>query len=282
MKSISLSLILLTLFTGSVMAQSIGLKDIVQKRTNDFNATVRADHYGGSIAFNRTYRANCVGTYDITWKFNKSLYQIQNGEQFTITITCRNCRTACGYKWGIANVYAANNVRNISQYPNYTYNANITQVRTTAGASGVHDWYPGHRSHNYTFVYNKKKNAPLTAFVFNFAGHMVYYVFEEGVTGSRSGAVNCHTLFGLGKLVYGLELGAYEGYGWEWMNTTIGYALEHIKASNCLSSTYLTDLKRRIYGAPNTKLFLEEIKSYSRKLDSEINSSCGCCATCNN
>ncbi|MDO5979384.1 hypothetical protein [Flavivirga spongiicola] len=280
MKSISLSLIIIILFTTGVSSQNIGLKDIVQKRSNEFNASVKADQYGGSIAFNRTYRTNCVGTYDIIWKFNKNLSQLQNGERFTITITCKNCRTACGYKWTIANVYAANNITSISQYPNYAYNANITQVSTTASSSGVHDWYPRHRSHTYTFVYNKKKNVPLTAFVFNFAGYNVYYVFEEGASGSK--AVNCHTLFGLGKLIYGLELGAYEGYGWEWMNTTIDYALEHIKASNCLSSTYLTDLKRQIYRSPNTKTFLEEIKSYSRKLDSEITSSCGCCATCKN
>ncbi|MEC3905841.1 hypothetical protein VOI54_02300 [Tamlana sp. 2201CG12-4] len=282
MKSISLSLIFITLFTASISSQNIGLKDIVQKRSTEFNATVRADQYGGSIAFNRTYRTNCVGTYDISWKFNKNISQLQNGEQFTITITCRNCRTACGYKWSIANVYAANNVRSIDSYPNYTYNSNITQVSTTAASSGVHDWYPGHRSHTYTFVYNKKKNTPLTAFVFNFAKHKVYYVFEEGARSMGSKPVNCHTLFGLGKLVYGLELGAYEGYGWEWMNTTIGYALEHIEASNCLSNTYLTDLKRRIYNSANTKAFLNEIRSYSRKLESEIKSSCGCCATCKN
>ncbi|WP_353776878.1 hypothetical protein [Winogradskyella sp. 3972H.M.0a.05] len=282
MKSFFTSLAFSILFTGFINAQSIGLKDIVQKRTNDFNATVRADQYGGSIAFNRTYRSsNCVGTYDITWRFNKDISSLQNGEEFSITLSCRSCSTPCGYKWGIANVYAANNVTGIAQYPSYTYNANITQVSTTASSSGVHDWYPGHTSHTYTFIYNKKKNAPLTAFTFDFAGHKVFYVFEEGLK-SSGGAINCHSLFGLGKLVYGLELGAYEGYGWEWMDTTIGYALQHIKASNCLSNTYLTDLKRRIQGASNTTVFLQEIQTYSRKLDTEITSSCGCCASCNN
>ena len=282
MKSIFLSLALSFLFSTAINAQTIGLKDVVQQRSNDFNASVKADQYGGSIFFDRKYRSsNCIGRYDITWRFNKDLSTLQNGEQFTITISCRSCKTPCGYKWGIANVYAANNVRGVSQYPSYTYNANITQVSTTASSSGIHDWYPGHTSHTYTFVYNKKKNAPLTAFVFDFAGHKVYYMFEEGTKPSGS-AINCHTLFGLGKLVYGLEIGAYEGYGWEWMNTTIGYALEHIKASNCLSNAYLTDLKRRIQGAPNTNAFLNEIRAYSRKLDTEISTSCGCCATCSN
>lgn len=268
--------------TGLSISQSIGLKDIVQKRSSEFNATVSADALGGNIKFNRTYRSSrCVGTYDIDWTFNKDLRSLQNGEEFTITISCRNCKTPCGFKWGIANVYASNNITGIDQYPNYTYNANISQVSTTASSSGVHDWYPGHTSHTYTFVYNEKKKAKLTGFTFDFAGHRVYYVFEEGATMS-SGTVNCHTLFGLGKLINGLELGAYEGYGWEWMNTTITYALDHIEASNCLSNAYLTDLKRRIYNAPDTRVFLNEIRTYSRKLDSEVTTSCGCCASCSN
>jgi hypothetical protein len=104
----------------------------------------------------------------------------------------------------------------------------------------------------------------------------VYYVFEEGLSSSQP--ANCHALFGLGKLVYGLELGAYEGYGWEWMDKTIGYALEHVNATNCLSNSYLLDLKKRMNGVTNTSIFLEEIRSYSRKLDTDIISSCNCCS----
>ena len=101
MKSFFTSLVLSLLFIGITNAQSIGLKDVVQKRTDDFNATVRADQYGGSIAFNRTYRSsNCVGTYDITWRFNKDISTLRNGEEFTITLSCRSCNTPCGYQMG--------------------------------------------------------------------------------------------------------------------------------------------------------------------------------------
>ncbi len=278
MKLTILSFAFLLSFSAIVKAQSISLKDIVQKPTTEFKASVSANQYGGNIVFNRTYRANCTGRYNISWQFNKDLSSLRDGEQFSITISCKNCKTPCGYKWGLANVYASNNVRSIDKYPNYSYNGNIAQMSTTAASSGVHDWSPGHITHTYTFVYHKKKDTPLTAFTFDFAGYRIYYVFEKGTSVSKS--VNCHTLFGLGKLIYGLELGAYEGYGWEWMHTTISYALEHIKASNCLDNSYLNDLKRRIYGTSDTKAFLQEIRTYSRKLDTEINTSCGCCATC--
>ncbi|MFD2726558.1 hypothetical protein [Hyunsoonleella rubra] len=275
MKTLVILIMGILFFGFSLNAQVISLKDIFPQSSKDFRASVKADQYGGSIAFNRPYRTNCVGTYNINWKFSKDLSTLQDGERFDITITCTSCNTPCGYKWGIANVYAANNVTVLERYPNYVYNGNISQVSTTASSSGVHDWYPGHTSHTYTFVYSKKKNAPLTSFRFDFAGHKVFYVFQEGA--KVGGTVNCHALLGLGKLVYGLELGAYEGYGWDWMDKTIGYALNHIKASNCLSDSFLKDLKRRMYQAANTKVFLNEIRSYSQKLEIEA-AACNCCS----
>ncbi|MBC3756845.1 hypothetical protein H7U19_00410 [Hyunsoonleella sp. SJ7] len=277
MKSSILTSVFIILFGFAINAQVISLVDIIEKTSKEgFRASVKADQYGGSISFNRSYRTNCVGTYNVTWRFDKDISTLQNGESFNITLSCKNCKTPCGYKWKIANVFTSNNVTSIAQYPNYTYNGNISQVSTTAGSSGVHDWYPGHTTHTYTFKYAKKKNAALTAFRFDFAGHQVTYVFQEGPR--ASGKVNCHTLLGLGKLVYGLEIGAYEGYGWDWMDKTIDYALNHIKASNCLSDSYLKDLKRRMYRAPDTKVFLAEIRSYSQKLDTEA-TGCNCCAS---
>lgn len=264
------------IITSSILqAQSLGLKDIIQQPAKDFTAYVKADQYGGSISFDRPYRTNCTGIYDITWSFDKDLSTLQNGEEFTITLSCKNCVTPCGYKWGIANVYAANNVLSIPGYSNYSNNGNIKQVSTTAGSSGVYDWAPGHLTHRYTFKYEKLKNTKMTSFTFDFAKHRVYYVFEEGA--SRSGATNCHALFGLGKLVSALEFGAYEGYGWDWMDKTIGYAIEHANASGCISKSYLLDLQKRMYRSSNTASFYDEISAYSRRLDSET-ASCNCCS----
>ncbi len=275
MKTIYFILSLVVLATTS-HSQSIGLKDIVQQPAKEFSADVKADQRGGSISFDRVYRSNCTGNYLISWQFDKDLSSLKNGEEFTITLSCENCQTPCGYKWKIANVFDANNVTGITQFPDYSYNHNIKRVNTTAGSFGIHDWSPGHLSHSYTFKYENLKRAKLTSFVFDFAGHRVYYVFEEGLSATK--AANCHTLFGLGKLVNSLEIGAYEGYGWDWMDKTIGYALEHIKASNCLDNTYLSDLKKRMYNAPNTKVFLNEIRAYSKALDSDIKTSCMCCS----
>lgn len=270
----------LFLLCNITIAQGITLIDVVHQPTQEFQAEVRADEKQGSIIFNRTYDARCEGSYNIQWSFSKDISILQDGEEFTVYLKCISCQTPCGYRKKIANVTSSGNITSIPQYPSYSYNGNLELVSTTADSGGVHDWYAGHTSHSYTFRYKKIKNVKQTAFVFLLAGHRVYYVFEEGA--EISNTINCHSLLSLGKLVNGLELGAFEGYGWDWMDKTVGYALEHIKASNCLSSSYLTDLKSRLYLASDTNVFYNEIQSYSRRLEDEVASSCSCCSSCNN
>ena len=240
---------------------------------------VSANKNGGTAVFDRTYRSRCVGTYEIRWTFSKDLSLLQPGESFDVTLQCVRCSTPCGYKWGIADIMASNNVLKIPGYPGYTYNGNIGLAGKSGKSSGVFDWQPAQLSNTYTFTYQPKKSAPLTAIALTIAGHRIYYVFGEG-TKPVSNGINCHTLLGLGKLVNSLELGAYEGYPWDWMDKTIDYALNHINASNCLSDAYLKGLKSRMQGAGDTNAFYAEIRSYSQKLESEVESSCSACSSC--
>ena len=96
-----------------------------------------------------------------------------------------------------------------------------------------------------------------------------------------SSTIYCLNLFHLGVLIGNLEMGAYEGYNYTWMTNTIDYAIQQARASNCVSLTYLTDLRRRIQGYSNTSSFSEEIKSYRARLIAEIETSCSCCLSCN-
>ncbi|UJH68419.1 hypothetical protein [Allomuricauda sp. SCSIO 65647] len=262
-----------------LMGQSIGYIEVVHERKNDPYVELSANKNGGTAIFNRTYRTGCVGSYEIRWTFSKDLALLQPGETFDVTLQCVSCRTPCGYKWGIADVMASNNVLKIPGYQEYTYNGNIGLVGKSGSSSGVFDWQPAQLSNTYTFKYQPKKSAKYTAIAFTIVGHRVYYVFGEGSSPS-AGGINCHTLLGLGKLVNSLELGAYEGYPWDWMDKTIDYALNHIKASSCLSDTYLRDLKSRMYRASDTRIFYAEIQTYSQKLESEVASSCSACSSC--
>ena len=275
-------LLLLLFLPTFIFSQSIGVVDIVHEKKNEPFIDVRADNRGGSAVFNRTYRAGCVGSYEIQWTFSKALNSLRPGESFNVTLLCKNCNTPCGYKWGIADVTAANNVLKIPGFSGYSYNGNIGFVSKTGRSSGVFDWQPVQRSNTYTFKYDPKKSSKYTAIAFTIAGHRVYYVFGEANGRSSGGAINCHTLLGLGKLVNSLELGAYEGYGWDWMDKTVDYALNHIKASNCLSDTYLKDLKTRLYMVRDTRTFYSEIQRYSQKLETEVASSCAACSSCTN
>ncbi len=281
MKTSILSIVLFSLFIFNVKGQTINLQEVVQSSPNKINADVRADSRGGTVVFDRTYNSSCIGSYNIKWTFSKDLTSLREGDEFTVTLSCISCNTPCGYKWKIANVFSSGNITSIEGFPSYKYNGNIDLVSKTAGSFGVHDWYPGHTSHSYTFRYHEKKDVPLTAFFFTFAGHRVYYIFGKGAAPTTQ-AINCHTLLGLGKLVASLELGAFEGYGWDWMDRTIGFALTHIAATNCLSSTYLTGLKSRIYRAQDTKVFLTEIQNYSQSLETEVATSCSACSACRN
>ena len=281
MKNFIFPIVFFTLLIFNVNGQTINLQEVVQGSVNKNNAKVRADSKGGTVTFDRTYQSGCIGSYNIKWTFSKDLTSLREGDEFTVTLSCISCNTPCGFKWKIANVFSSNNVTKIEGFPSYKSNGNIIMISKTAGSYGVHDWNPGHTSHSYTFKYSQKKDVPLTAFKFVFAGHSVYYVFGKGSAPSVQ-ATNCHTLLGLGKLVASLEIGALEGYGWDWMDRTIDFALNHIAATNCLSSTYLTGLKSRINKAQNTKVFYAEIQDYSQSLETEVATSCSACSACQN
>ncbi len=269
MKASVILLTLFSLFGLGAFSQSIQLLDVVQDKNNTVNAVVKADSKGGTVQFNRLYRSGCEGSYCIKWTFSKDISSLKDGDEFTVNLSCVNCNTPCGYKWTIATASGSNNALSINDYPDYAYNGNLNLVSTDAESFGIHDWYPGHTSHNYTFKYSEKKEAAMTSFFFTFADHRVYYVFQGGAVNDGQ-AINCHALLGLGKLVASLEIGAMEGYGWDWMDSTIGFALNHIEATTCLSSDYLTDLKDRMYKAPDTKIFYSEIQAYSASLETEV------------
>ncbi len=260
-------------------AQTISLVDVVPSSTNKQSATVKADQNGGTLTFSYNYAQGCTGSYQLKWSFSKDISTLQKDEKFDVYLDCVNCSTPCGYRKTWAKVGGANNITKIPGYT-YSYNGNISLKGTSAASFGVHSWYPGHRSHTYSMEASMLKSAKYTGFYITMGYHTVYYVYGEGTAPSSN--INCHTLLGLGKLVSNLEIGAYEGYGWDWMDKTIDFALNHIKASNCLSSSYLVDLKSRIYMAPNTKSFYGEISSYSQKLESEVATSCAACSSCPN
>ncbi|MCW5517312.1 hypothetical protein [Muriicola sp. Z0-33] len=272
---------IILLLPGFILSQTISLLDIVHERKSEPFIEVSANQNGGQAIFNRTYRGGCVGSYDIKWTFSKDLSTLQPGESFNVTLMCISCQTPCGYKWGIADAGAANNVRSVEGFPDYKYNGNIGLKGTSGASSGVFDWSPAQLSNTYTFQYDPKKVSDYTAFYITIAGQRINYVFGQG-SAPATGAINCHALLGLGKLVNSLMLGAHENYPWDWMDETIDYAMNHIYSIGCLSDSYLKSLKSRIYRAANTQSFYDEILSYSQKLETEVASSCKSCSSCTN
>jgi hypothetical protein len=272
-------LVLLLGTTTWLSAQTLTLyRTINQTHADEYPAIVNADSYGGAMSFNRNYAPGCQGSYEIQWRFSKNIATLNDGDTFSVEIECTNCSTPCGYRKTSATASGANNITGgVPGIPDYQYNGNIT---STGSTGSVHVWYDGHKKHTTTFKVAIKKTTPYTGFYISMGSHTVSYIYTSAPV--ATGEINCHTLFGLGKLVSNLELGAWNGYGWDWMVETIDFALDHIEASNCLSSDYLVGLKSRITGAADTRSFYEEIQSYSLALNGEVETSCACCNTCRN
>ena len=259
----------------SLLAQSISLAEIVTVPAKDRpDVIVKATSAGGTMQFNRDYREGCVGNYFIEWKFSKDISKLAKGEKFSVTLNCLNCTSPCGYNWTSATVGGANNItRAIGKYK-FVYNSNI-KVSSSTGAA--HNWSPENRIQKIKLTAHLNKKVPNTAFYITMGDHKVYYVYGEEKV---KGATNCLSLLGLGKLVGSLELGAREGYEAEWMVATIGFALNKIKATNCLRSTYLEGLKTRITGASDTRIYFTEIQQYGLDLEKETTFSCAACGSC--
>jgi hypothetical protein len=279
-------LFMLSFFTLSTLfSQSYFLNDIIYDHNDDKKATVNYTDKGGSISFDKTYTSSCTRSYTFTWVFSKAISELKNGEEFSVVVKCEDCPSpeqTCK-KWTRATVGGGNNILKLKGYDKIDYNSNIAVENTTAGSFGVNSWSSTNRSHTWTFKVNKKKEANYTVIYLRFGnsskGHNVYYVFSESDDDPQ--LINCHTLLGLGKNLFSLEIGALNGYSIEeWMIPTINAALNHIEASNCLSPDYLIDLKKRMEGESDSSQFYDEIQSYSLSVETEVATACSCCSQC--
>jgi hypothetical protein len=180
MKTPMLSVFTFLLTLVTVQSQSIRFLDVVQKPSPTVSVEGNINERGGYITFDRVYRSGCTGGYKVKVTFSKSLNMLQPGETFQATLSCEHCNTPCGYKWDIVELFAANNVTAIDQYPNYVKNENIEFVSSSIGTSGVADWKPGMQNNVITLRYNPKKEVPLTAIKIVAAGeHEIILVFAS-------------------------------------------------------------------------------------------------------
>lgn len=185
MRIFATSIALLAICMGSLHAQPIRFLDIVQKPSKTTNVEAQLNERGGSISFDREYRTGCVGGYRIQLSFSTSLNMLQPGETFRATLSCVDCSTPCGYKWGIVDLLASGGITSVEQYPNYVYNGNIESIGSSNGSSGVNDWDKGMMSNVITLKYEPLKEAPLTGFKLVVAGdHEIYYLFETDAGGA--------------------------------------------------------------------------------------------------
>lgn len=180
MKYLSLIAFAFTLSFSSLFAQSIRFLDVVQKPGREVAVEAHINERGGYISFDRVYRSGCTGGYKVKVTFSNSVNMLQPQETFQVTLSCEHCNTPCGYKWGIVELFPANNVTSIDQYPDYVYNENIELVSTSNGSSGVADWAAGRQNNIFTLKYNPKKEVPLTAIKIRVASeHDILIVFAS-------------------------------------------------------------------------------------------------------
>ena len=296
MKKTIISFLVLFSFIISVNAQSYKLIDVVYKGSNGINSTsdVKADKYGGTLVSDRVVSNDCRGDYHVKWSFSTDISTLRNGDEFTVYTECADCTSTCGFRKAVAFAGRAGNITSIPGYSGYTYNGNIEVVSNTIKSGNQDSWYNGYTKHSHYMKTRIMKNSKYTAFNIVLGNHMVYYVYEYSETDSNNSGIgyrssstssstkqiNCLQLVTVGQLVGQLSVGAYEGYGYSWMVKAIDYALDHIKATNCMSPDYLRDLRKRINYAPDTKIFYNEIEVYFKGLYEEVGVSCAACKQC--
>ncbi|MGB5435629.1 MAG: hypothetical protein WBM98_07050 [Maribacter sp.] len=270
-------------------AQYYSLVDSFYEGSNGINATTRAqvDTYGGTIVSDRIYSNDCAGDFHIKWSFSKDITTLKDGEEFVVYTKCDGCSSSCGFRRGaIAVAGSSGNITSIPGF-DYTYNGNMEVVASNTQSINSDDWNNGYSTASFTVKVKTKKNVKYTAFYLILGNHKVYYVFRyddgsysDPIPNPNPKKVDCLAFLGLGQSVNGLSMGAYEGYGYTWMLQAIDYAISHIEASNCMSSTYLKDLRNRINYAQNTKIFLDEIEAYRKSLYNEAAVYCAPCKQC--
>ncbi|MDN3204469.1 hypothetical protein [Algoriphagus sediminis] len=262
--------------------QTFFLDDIVQNSSGETLVSYRADENGGRADFKYNHRSGCLSNYSIVWTFSKSLNEIRAGESFNVNLKCDPCNSACGYKWRIASVSGANNILSVPGFPGFVYNENIREAGTSQPYGGIYDYYDEPQlSNTYTLEFSGNKQVPYQAFAINIAQDAIVYVFGQNGSSQPASTGNCHSLFGLGRLVSNLEVGSYEGYPNDWMIQTVDYALDHVRAVGCVDATFLSNLKSRLSNSSDTRTFYEEIRNYNIGLESEIKTSCAHCGNCN-
>lgn len=288
MKKQYLFFLYLSSFSLLLTAQTYNLVDSFYEGSSGIEAStrVKVDQYGGTIVSDRIFTNDCAGDFHIKWSFSKDITSLRDGDEFIVYTYCDGCTSSCGFRSAIAVAGSAGNITSIPGF-NYAYNGNMEVVASNTKSFTSDDWYKGYSSASFTVRVKSYKTVKYTAFYLTIGNHKVYYVYEYGSSGyikpiskTNSKNLNCISLVSVGQLVGGLSIGAYEGYGYSWMVQAIDYALEHLEATNCMSTSYLKDLRRRINYAPNTKVFLNEIRAYEQSLYDEASKSCAACKRC--
>ena len=110
-----------------------------------------------------------------------------------------------------------------------------------------------HQAFDYQVVYHYKKN----------------YQPETGSIG-----FDCQMLYGIGTNMAFLETGAQNGDDWETLQPYLDGALKYLRASNCLESDYLLDLKDRMKDTEDASAFAAEIQKYREQIPNLVAAGC--------
>ena len=258
--------------------------------------SVQANQFGGNVETNLKLNNGCTEVYSFTWTFDRDISKIKVGQIVHGNLNASRIKGNCPNNTANITVSGSNNGSTLKSNP-LKGHGGIVVYGNRAVAAG-YDHEPRTSKFSIEVTNSRPNNTFFTvriASTTDASNHDVFdyelrYNYSESISDferspdssvgsktSSSSKSNCYALLGLGKLVNGLVIGAYEGYGAEWMIKTIDYALVHVKSTNCISPQYLTELRKRMVNSSNTNAFMNEISAYSRALEDEI-LGCDCCS----
>jgi hypothetical protein len=243
-----------------------------------------ADINGGYIEIFLS-KGQCSDKYRFEWKFHQDMSKLEPNVIYKAEVTAERIEGNCRQNEAWVQMSGSNESCRLCTDRNLTISTMAIAVKPKGDARAYA--VPLDYNHSANFEINVARVAEEETMIFlsfsctanpsprqNFDYQVVYHYKKNYQPQTGSVGFDCQMLYGIGTNLAFLETAAANATAWDEVKDYLSEALKFVRASACLETDYLTDLKARMTGAEDTSPFYEEIKAYRERLPSLIPRDC--------
>ena len=258
----------------------IGLAKQITYAPDDYYADAKGGYVDIFVA-----KGQCSDKYRFSWKFLDEMSKLEPGIIYKAELKAERIEGNCKQNEAWVNLLGSNeNCRLCTDKKLTTSSFSIAaKPKGDARAYAV----PMDYNKESTFEVSVSRVAEEETMIFlsfscttnpspreNFDYQVVYIYKKNYQPQTESIGFDCQMLYGIGTNMAFLEIEAGNGSAWDAMKEYLGGAIKFVRASNCLDTDYLMDLKERMTDTEDGSEFYEEIKAYRENLPSLIPRDC--------